>query len=114
MIDLWKKYKQVRALRRLFLCPDGKLNEDAKTVLEWLRDEANAKGRRVNENGTSLLFAPDGRFDAAAVCYAAGQRRLFDLIVSRLSVSEFDVFNLASQTDDETKNKELFDDLTLI
>ena len=113
IIDLWAKYKQVRALKRLFFDPDGKLKEDAKIVLEWLRDEVGAKGRRLNESGMSLLFSADGRFDAAAVAYMAGSRRVYDLLISRLAVDETEVFNLAAMTE-ARREDDLFNDLTQI
>lgn len=113
MINLWTKYKQVRALKRLFFESDGKLKEDAKIVLEWLRDEVGGKGRRLNQDGRSLLFSADGRFDAAMVAYMAGSRRVYDLLISRLAVDENEVFNLAAMSEAKRED-DLLNDLTLI
>ena len=110
---LLNHYRRVRALKRLFLCPDGKLKDDAKIVLEWLREETNAKGRRLNAVGDSFLFGRDGRFDAAAVAYVAGERRMFDLLVAALAVDETEVFNLAA-LEEEKREQVLYDDLTKI
>ena len=111
---MWiKTYKQVRALKKLFLKPDGELKKDAETVLEWLREEVNAKGNRVLGIHSSL-FGDDGRFDSGKVCYNAGQRRVYDLIISRLSVDERKVFNLAAEFDEEEQKEQLMKDLTTI
>lgn len=89
------------------------MKEDAKIVLEWLREEVCAKGRRFDERGISRLFSFDGRFDAAAVAYMAGSRRVYDLLISRLAVDETEVFNLAAMTEAKRED-DLFNDLTQI
>ena len=105
-----KKYKQVRALKALFLLPDGELREEAKEVLCWLRDEVNAKGKRID--GNSMLFNDAGDFDASKVVYWAGQRRVYDLIVSRLGIDDKALFSLVAE--ESKREQELMEDLTSI
>lgn len=106
-----QKRKQIRALKALFLLPDGNLKPEAKEVLLWLRDEVNGKGKRI-EGNNSALFSPNGQFDSGKVIYWAGQRRVYDLIVSRLGVDELLLFSLVAQEDE--KQQELAEDLTVI
>jgi hypothetical protein len=107
----FKKYKQVRALKALFLLPDGELREEAKEVLCWLRDEVNAKGKRIDGN-TSMLFNGGGDFDASKVVYWAGQRRIYDLIVHRLAIDDKMLFSLVAE--ESKREQELMEDLTSI
>lgn len=110
MVDWWKKYTLTKALKRLFF--EGKnLKPDAVLMLQWLAEEVNAKGRRI-VGGNSVLYDRQAKFDAEAVAYWAGQRRMFDLLVAYLSVSPEAVFALASAK--KHQNEELEKDLTLI
>lgn len=112
-INLWPRYKQISALRRLFFDPNGKLKDDAKVVLAWLRNEVNGKGYRYSASGNSMLNGPDGRFDAGAVAYTAGQRRVYDLLIASLAVDETEVFNLAAALDQKREDV-LFNDIIQI
>lgn len=105
-----KKYNQVRALKALFLLPNGELKPEAKAVLCWLRDEVNAKGKRID--GNSMLFNDSGDFDSSKVVYWAGQRRVYDLIVSRLGIDEQLLFSLV--VEENKREQELMEDLTNI
>ena len=106
-----RKNKEVRALKALFFMPDGSLKPEGKVVLTWLRDEVNGKGKRWSAGG-SALFGDEGRFDAAKVAYCAGQRRVLDLIVSRLAID--DMVLLALVADEEKREQELAEELTTI
>ncbi len=52
-------------------------------------------------------------YNAAAVAYMAGSRRVYDLLISRLAVDETEVFNLAAMTEAKRED-DLFNDLTQI
>ncbi len=105
-----KKFRETRALKALFLLPDGSLKPEAKTVLAWLKEEVNAKGRRMDESGSALYS--NGNFDAAKVVYWAGQRRVLDLIMSRLNVDDDLLFKVVA--DEDAAEAEMKHDLETI
>ncbi len=106
---LKKEQKLARAFRTLFLAADGGLKPEAAAVLEFLRDEAGARGE-LGRDGVPYFYDAQNRFDPCAAAFLLGKRRLFDLIVKYLSLSESDIFALRSTLRREEEDADAEDD----
>ena len=99
-IFLIREYRKIKAFKKLFYDKTGKLKPEAEVVLGVLRDYAGAKGNLV-QDGSSLLYDANGRFDAAQAAFGLGKRRIFDLIIKYLALNEIEVFNLVQIAESE-------------
>ena len=99
-----REHELVRAFQKLFLGQGGRLKPEAAVVLEFLRDEAGARGEL-----TPYFYDAQNRFDPNAAAFVLGKRRIFDLIVKYLALSETEVFALYTklQRDGEDVKREL-------
>ncbi len=100
-LNLKRKRELTLAFNACFKDADGKLTDDAKTVITYLRDVSHARGEIRNTQGKSLNRTPSGMFDKDGVIFDAGQQRLFWLIIQHLSLDELELFNLRSRLDDD-------------
>lgn len=91
---LIKEEKITGAFRRLFL-EDGKLKPDAEIVMSYLRDECGARGE-LGKDGSPYLYDSNNKFDTGAAVFLLGKRRVFDMIIKHLAISEVEIFNLIS------------------
>lgn len=91
-----REYELVKAFQGLFNNADGTLKADAKVVLEFLRDEAGARGE-LGCGGIPYFYDSENRFDVHAAAFLLGKRRIFDLIVKYLALDETEVFTLTSK-----------------
>lgn len=99
-VFLIREYRKIKAFKKLFYDNAGKLKPEAEIVLAVLRDYAGAKGNLV-QDGSSLLYDANGRFDAAQAAFGLGKRRIFDLIIKYLALNEIEVFNLVQIAESE-------------
>lgn len=89
----------LQAFQKLFYDEDGKMKEEAQTVLSFLRDEAGARGE-LGVKGIPYFYDSKNRFDPNAAAFLLGKRRMFDLIIKYLALDEKTVFNLAVKEED--------------
>ena len=103
-----REHELVRTFQKLFLGQGGRLKPEAAVVLEFLRDEAGARGELGN-GSTPYFYDAENRFDPNAAAFVLGKRRIFDLIVKYLALSETEVFALYTklQRDGEDVKREL-------
>ena len=90
--NLKREAKLAKAFQKEF-CPDGKLSDEAKKVIAFLRVEAGARGE-LGRNGIPYFYDAQNRFDASAAAFLLGKRRMFDLLIKYLSLDEREVFKL--------------------
>ncbi len=109
---LKEERKLVHAFRQLFLTADGKLKPEAAVVVEFLRDEAGAKGE-LGRGGVPYFYDAANRFDPNAAAFLLGKRRIFDLVVKYLSLSETEVFALCTKEEERARENRLTDDLSV-
>lgn len=95
---LKNEYNVTKAFHKLFL-KNGKLKPEAEIVISYLRDVCGARGELKDSLTPSYLYDSNGRFDNGAAAFLLGRRRVFDLIIRHLCLSEIDVFNLLSESD---------------
>lgn len=88
-----REHELVKAFHKLFLMSNGKLKPEAEIVVEFLRDEAGARGE-LGMNGSPYFYDAQNRFDPHAAAFLLGKRRMFDLMIKYLSLSETEVFSL--------------------
>ena len=95
---LFRKAKRelvlVKAFQGLFLDEGGKLKEEAKVIIAFLRDEVGGRGELGSSNGMPYFYDNQNRFDVNAGAFLLGKRRMFDLIMKYLSLDEREVFKL--------------------
>lgn len=74
--------KRKIAIQRMCLGPDGKLTNDAKAVLSYLRKECNGTG------GEAFPRSPiTGQVDPIEMARRAGRREVFDMLVRMLTIT---------------------------
>ncbi len=97
-----RELQLVRAFQAVFCNEGGKLSEDGKKVIAFLRDEAGGRGE-LGRGGVPYFYDSANRFDANAAAFLLGKRRIFDLVVKYLALDEREVFRLVSEekNDDE-------------
>ena len=88
-----REHELVKAFHKLFLSQNGKLKPEAEIVIEFLRDEAGARGE-LGAGGVPYFYDAQNRFDPNAAAFLLGKRRMFDLLVKYLALSETEVFAL--------------------
>lgn len=71
-----REHELVRAFQKLFLGQGGRLKPEAAVVLEFLRDEAGARGELGN-GSTPYFYDAQNRFDPNAAAFVLGKRRIF-------------------------------------
>jgi len=103
------EYKLVKAFKKLFYDENNNLKPEAKMILAYLRDIANAKGY-MSSNNEPIYYDAKGVFDANQAAFMIGKRRVFDLIIKHLSLNEIEIFNLISEIDTDD---DLIDNLNL-
>lgn len=91
-----REHELIKAFQGLFNNADGTLKAEAKVVLEFLRDEAGARGE-LGKGGIPYFYDAQNRFDPNAAVFLLGKRRIFDLIVKYLALDETEIFTLTSK-----------------
>lgn len=92
---LKEEYNITKAFHDLFML-DGKLKPEAEIVIAFLRDECGARGE-LGKSGLSYFYDRNNRFDQGAAAFLLGKRRVFDLIIKHLAISESKIFALLSE-----------------
>ena len=79
-----REHELVKAFHKLFLTSNEKLKPEAEIVIEFLRDEAGARGE-LGTGGVPYFYDAQNRFDPNAAAFLLGKRRMFDLLVKYCS-----------------------------
>ena len=66
-----REHELVKAFHKLFLTPNGKLKPEAEIVIEFLRDEAGARGE-LGAGGVPYFYDAQNRFDPNAAAFLLG------------------------------------------
>jgi hypothetical protein len=79
----------IEAFQKLFFDEKHVLKNEAKIVLNFLREECGARGE-LGQNGVPYFYDAENRFDPNAAIFLLGKRRVFDVIACYLNLEETD------------------------